>query len=91
MTIPEHTRALFAAGADKGVPSLFSAERVFVPMDALEAVPFAMDVSSRVVGLALRSAYFRQFKPQESHRIPVASPLGAFHQRRDSRVRQAAQ
>ena len=78
--------ARLAVGPAKGVPSLFSPERVFEVV-----VPFAYNVSSRVVGLALKSVYFLQFRPQESQRIEVARPFGAFHHCRDSRVRQAAQ
>ena len=71
------TLALFAVGAVNGVPSRFSPERVF-DATAFE-LPLTSELSSLVVGLALKSAYFRQFKPQESQRSALASPFGAFH------------
>lgn len=69
-----------AEGPAKGVPSLFSTD--FPLLDG-------NDSSRR--GLTFKSAYFLQFVPQLSHRIFVGSPLGAFHQVLDSRVRQAPQ
>jgi len=65
-------------GPASGVPSLLS--RVFDE---------GRD-SSRT-GRTLRSAYLRQLSPHASHKMPVASPFGAFHQVCDSRVRHAAQ
>jgi len=74
----QHTLALLAVLAARGVPSLLSLD-------------FADGNVSSLTGRTFRSAYFLQFVPQVSQRILVGRPLGAFHHILDSRVLQAPQ
>lgn len=75
----KHTLARLDTGAPfTGVPSRLS------PV-------FAFDNGSSRIGRTVRSAYFRQLRPQLSQRMLVGSPFGAFHQTSDSRVRHAPQ